>query len=954
MVRPFSLFALLTLAVGLLPAQGVVNPTLLRAPEGPAAPHPGSPAETVAKVRGAVVHVALMVDGTRGAYRVERASSGVLVDKAGLVVTWAHLVAELQGASDKRLVVQLDDASNRELPASVLQVDEATGLALLQVDAGKEALPAVVLGAERPTPGQSVVVLARPEGRDMLAFAGVASPALAAVPLRGKVQAAADLFLTDSRNDERCDGAPVFAPDGTLLGLYASEHVQRDKSDPTLEDLKRPSFGVCVPVASLRKAFGAKLSGTPARTDTAVAAMRIAPAVVSVWSGDGAWPALGADDPGAIVRQQGLGSGVVVSASGLCLTNAHLCRGESVQVRVGERSFPAKVKKTHRATNLALLQIELPAGVVLAVAECAPDDDVLLGERVFAVGNPLGTQPVVSAGVVSARRDREGGRIQADPNLGNQNGGGAVVDAAGRLLGIADAGVRDAIDVQFAMRGEQVSTETNLSTFVGIRRVREVFQAELAAAAEAESIRAPKPASAEQLAARRSALVAMVEKASGAMLNIELKRSVTKVDEDDPFAEMTERRFQTMGFGSGVVIDRSGLAISNWHVVDEATNPDGSSRQDHAVYASVFGGKTYKVTVLSISREDDLSLLQLELAPGEEVQAVELGSSERLLLGEEVAAIGNPHGKANSITFGVVSAKDQGIKVRGRWAKLEHLIETDAAINGGNSGGALLDMQGRLVGINSAGGGTFNNKGYAIAVDHVRQQILGLLFQAYKLRSPDLGMRVVDDYGAVVVFDVDPRGPAAKAGLQSGDRITALGGTAITWSPGFARTLLAATAGEELEVAFTRKGAANTVKAVPMAAPIWAVVRQSGLLVRDLPYAEAGEQVRRVSIALHRAFTGDQAGEPAAIPANVVRIERLFAGDQPAGPDLQSGDLLLAVELRDQAGAPVLRRIADVMALRDLWNDRELGTYEGQTWKCWVARGEQVRAVEITAKRLFW
>ena len=70
-------------------------------------------------------------------------------------------------------------------------------------------------------------------------------------------------------------------------------------------------------------------------------------------------------------------------------------------------------------------------------------------------------------------------------------------------------------------------------------------------------------------------------------------------------------------------------------------------------------------------------------------------------------------------------------------------------------------MSGRLVGINSAGGGTFNNVGYAIAVDHVRRQLTGLLMQPYKLRSPALGMRVLDDEGAVVVMDVDERGPAA-------------------------------------------------------------------------------------------------------------------------------------------------------------------------------------------------
>lgn len=967
MVRPFVVLAHAALWAALLPAQGVVNPTLLQAPADAAeALRPGSPAAVVAAVRSAVVHVAVEVKGDRGVYRIERASTGVVVDASGLVVTWAHLVAEAQGAGDKKIVVQLDDAANTELTATVVRIDAASGLALLRANAAKTELPHAQLGADRPAVGEPLVVLARPEGKDMLAFAGVASPALADVALRGVRCAAADLFLCDARNDERCDGAPLFGGDARLLGLYASEHVQRDKSEPELADLKRPSFGVCVPVATIRKAFAAEfaaavnptLAKAPAAAAPSWAAAAVqaaAPSVVSVWAGDGEWPALGGDDPGAVVRRSGLGSGVVLSARGLVVCNAHAVGGGSARVRMGDgRTFVAKVQKRHAGTNLALLQLELPAGASLPSIVCA-DDDVLLGERVLAIGNPLGASPVVSAGVVSARRDREGGRIQADPNLGNQNGGGAVVDAAGRLLGIVDAGAVDAIDVQYAMRGDRVSTETNLSTFVGVARLRSVFAKELAAgAADTESIRQPAPATAAQTALRQSPLVAMVQKASGAMLNIELKRDVTKVDEDDPFASMAERRFVTMGFGSGVVVDRSGLAISNWHVVDEATNPDGSSRPDHAVFASVFGGKTYKVRVLSISREDDLSLLQLELASGEEVHAVELGSSEQLRIGQEVAAIGNPHGKANSITFGVVSAKDQGINVRGRWAKLEHLIETDAAINGGNSGGALLDMNGRLVGINSAGGGTFNNKGYAIAVDHVRQQILGLLLQAYKLRSPDLGMRVMDDAGAVVVLDVDPRGPAARAGVMAGDRIAAVAGTPITWSPGFALTLLQQPANAPLPLQLLRKGEAKSVQATPLPAPVWAVVRQSGLLVRDLAYAEAPERVRAAAIGLHRATSGDRTGEPQQIPERMVVVDQVFAGEQPAGTDVQAGDLLLAVELRSAGDGAVLRRIADLVALRDLWNDRELGTYEGQKWKAWIARGDDVRAVELVAKRLFW
>jgi len=579
----------------------------------------------------------------------------------------------------------------------------------------------------------------------------------------------------------------------------------------------------------------------------------------------------------------------------------------------------------------------------------------VLGETVLAVGNPTGSRVVVTSGVLSALRGS--GRLQADPNLGNQNGGGACVDATGRLLGIVDGGMIDPLEMAFAMRGDKVTTETNLSTFVGIRRLRKVFAKEIEANAGAEeSIRSGASAPAAERAQRDSVLTAMVARTSKAMLNIYVSYTTAKIDEDaNPFAAATEATVHPLSLGSGVIIDRSGLAISNWHVVDDATGPDGAMRKDHKVEARVFGGKKYDVKVLSISRENDLSLLQLVLAPGEEVQAVDLGSSEALQIGECVAAIGNPHGAANTITFGIVSGKEQKHRIRGRFDPLEHLIETDAAINGGNSGGALLDMNGRLVGINSAGGGTFTNIGYAIAVDHVRAQVLGLLFAAYKLRSPDLGLRVLDDEGKVVVMDVDPRGPAAVAGVLSGDRIKELGGVPITWSPGLAMMLHQQPAGAPVKLAVERKGTVKTFDIAPVDPSVWAVIRQSGLQCRQYGFRDDPELVRKAAIALHRKLTGDANAEPQEIPEYVVRVDQVHPGTQPPGVDVAPGDLLLAVQLRDsQTQEPVFVQFADVAAVKDLFNDRQLGTYAGQVFRFWIARGGEVREVDITAKRLFW
>ena len=931
-------------------SQGVVNESLLRPPTGAAAKTWST--RTFERAQASIVYVAVEVDGPRGSFYIERASTGVVVGEDGYVLTFHRLVAEAVGADDKRIKVRLNDATNTELVARLVRTDAATGLALLQVDAPEGAITAAPLADAAPNYGEPALVVARPEGEEMLAFSGVASRALAAVTLAGRRFSSEEVFLTDSRNDLRCDGAGVFGADGRLLGLYSTEHVLRDVREPKLVDLKRPSFGVVFQASRARAAFraelgdGARAGRSPHPWAAAVAA--VAPAVVGVYGGDGPWPAPGSDDPGCVQRRRGLGSGVVATRDGLIVTNAHLCRGGAVRVKVQGRVYDAEVVKTRSGANLALLRVALPAGVSLTPAEFGVDDDVQLGEAMLAVGNPTGGEVVVTGGVISAMRAREGGRIQADANLGNQNGGGAIIDASGRVIGVGDAGRVDPVEMAFRMRGDGATKETNLSTFLGTRQVRKLFRGELEGDG---SLASPVSANADQRERRQAALVDMVQAASGAMLNIYVAKNVAEVDPEDPFPP--DPIWRPMSLGSGVIIDRSGLAVSNWHVVDAGTFPDGSTNDEYRITARVFGGKEYEVEVLSISREDDLSLLQLGLEEGEQVNAVELGNSEQLAIGEAVAAIGNPHGRSNTITYGVVSAKGQGIRVKGRWAKLKHLIETDAAINGGNSGGALLDMDGRLVGINSAGGGTFNNVGYAIAVDHVRRQLTGLLMQPYKLRSPDLGMRVLDDEGEVVVMDVDERGPAARAGVRSGDRIQRFGGQEVTWSPGFARLLLAQQPSEPVGLDVTRQGASKSLRVTPVRPEVWSVVRQSDLQTRDFGFGEAPERIQRVVVAMHRAFSGDATAVPQVIPEQVVLIERAFGQQRDDG--VAAGDLLLAIELKARAdGRPLLQPVASVVELRDWFNNRELGDYDGVPWRCWIARGEQVRAVEVTARRLLW
>lgn len=242
-------------------AQGVVNFSLLQPPAAdPSGPRATGLVGAVSRSRAAVVYVCVEVDGPRGKFPIEHTSTGVIVDPSGLVLTWAHLIAEAAGAADKRLLVQLDDASHTQLPASVVSVDAATGLALLQVAPPAGGLTGVEFGVDMAAAGEPTVALCIPEGKELFAFAGVVSSAVAEVTLRGRSMAAREVLMTDGRADVRCDGAAVLDAAGRLVGLYASEHVRRDVSEPKLEDLKQPSYGLVVPVGVVRRAFVAEFA----------------------------------------------------------------------------------------------------------------------------------------------------------------------------------------------------------------------------------------------------------------------------------------------------------------------------------------------------------------------------------------------------------------------------------------------------------------------------------------------------------------------------------------------------------------------------------------------------------------------------------------------------------------------------------------------------------------------
>jgi len=220
------------------------------------------------------------------------------------------------------------------------------------------------------------------------------------------------------------------------------------------------------------------------------------------------------------------------------------------------------------------------------------------------------------------------------------------------------------------------------------------------------------------------------------------------------------------GLGSGVIVHPSGYVVTNAHVINQAdqilVKLTGSRESEPDIPA----------TLIAADLGHDLALLRLE-KPGP-YPYVEFGRSDDLMLGETVIAIGNPFGLGRTVTTGIVSALDRTLDVRD--AKFSGLIQTDAAVNRGNSGGPLLNIQGQWIGVNSAiyspSGGS-DGISFAIPVDAVRRFVVESLRPA-RVAGSWLGMKFGErEGGAVYVERVWPSSPAGEAGIVAGSRVRA-------------------------------------------------------------------------------------------------------------------------------------------------------------------------------------
>jgi S1-C subfamily serine protease len=268
------------------------------------------------------------------------------------------------------------------------------------------------------------------------------------------------------------------------------------------------------------------------------------------------------------------------------------------------------------------------------------------------------------------------------------------------------------------------------------------------------------------------------------------------------------------GSGSGFVFTPDGFALTNSHVVHGATS----------VRATLPDGTQHSAEVVGDDPDTDLAVLRLG-ATG--LPVVELGHSATLRPGQLVIAIGNPFGFQATVTAGVVSALGRSMRAQsGRL--IEGIIQTDAALNPGNSGGPLVDSRGRVIGINTAVIAGAQGICFAVPVDtarfviprlirdgRVRRSWIGIGGQSIKLSRRRVQVSHLRGEGAVLVTEVAPGGPADRAGLRQRDIIVRIGDTAVVGVDDLQRMLTDELIGRSIEVVVLRDGALISLSVAP-------------------------------------------------------------------------------------------------------------------------------------------
>ena len=308
----------------------------------------------------------------------------------------------------------------------------------------------------------------------------------------------------------------------------------------------------------------------------------------------------------------------------------------------------------------------------------------------------------------------------------------------------------------------------------------------------------------QRVVREESAVIDLVDRVSPAVVSI-----VTKEVGFDPFSGPYS---QDAGIGTGFIIDSKGLILTNSHVVD--------ANSDYTIV--LLDKRSFEVKKVNLDRVNDLAILEVD---AKDLPAVELGDSDSIKVGQSVVAIGNALGRfSNTVTVGVVSGIARQVTASGGFGgqskTFENVIQTDAALNLGNSGGPLLNLAGQVIGINVATTAGADNIGFAIPVN-VAKPVIADFQRLGKISRPFIGVEYVMITADMASLKRLPEGafvqrvvkgsPAEKAGLKAGDIITNIDGQALNEENSLSSLTQAKRVGDKVTLTIDRSGAEKTL-----------------------------------------------------------------------------------------------------------------------------------------------
>ncbi len=407
----------------------------------------------------------------------------------------------------------------------------------------------------------------------------------------------------------------------------------------------------------------------------------------------------------------------------------------------------------------------------------------------------------------------------------------------------------------------------------------------------------------------------VIEKASPAVVSIRMTRVIKASDQQsnnpflsDPFfrqffGPMARPRDQREeGLGSGIIVNPSGYILTNNHVVDKATK----------LKVELADGRDFPGKVIGKDPQTDVAVVKID---ANNLPTLPFANSDSARVGDLCFAIGNPFGQDHTVTMGIVSAKNRHLEAG---TYLQNFIQTDAAINPGNSGGALINARGELIGMNTmiltGGGGSFGgeagNIGIGFAVPSnlaksVMEQIektgkvsrgyLGVTLQSVNAENaPLLGLK--EPHGAII-GDVTPNGPGAKAGLKSGDVITAIDGKQVQGMDDTTMDVVSREPGSTVTLDIMRDGHPMTLKATLGTRPGGVNWNQSGSNNSNEPDNDNGTEgntsARGISVENLTPDLAQQIGVPSS--THGVVVDSVDAAS-PAADSVARGVVISAVD----------------------------------------------------------